>query len=267
MKGPSIDSVAINNGGQKASPSPRSRPSPYRDGMSNDSADLGRVFVALADSLKSGHDVVDTMDYLVDVATTYTSATEAGIVLADAGGVLHVVASTSERAADIEEEQLGTHQGPCWDTFRTGVLIEVPNIPDTRERWPRFAAVAESRSFRAAHAVPLRLRNQMLGSLNLFSPNPGPFTDTDAALAQALADVATIGIIQQNTIQHSHTLAEQLQSALDTRIVIEQAKGFLAQRHDVPIDTAFSVLRTHARRTGKRLHDVATQVINNELPL
>lgn len=251
----------------KSKPLPHFETVPYREDMADSTADLGRVFVALADSLKTGHDVVDTMDYLVETATTYTSATEAGIVLADTSGILHVVASTSERLADIEEEQLGTHQGPCWDTFRTGVLVEVPNISDTEGRWPAFAAAAEARGFQAAHAVPLRLRNQLLGSLNLFSPTQGPFTDTDAALAQALADVATIGVIQQNTIQHSHTIAEQLQSALDTRIVIEQAKGFLAERHDLPIDTAFTVLRTYARRTGKRLHDVATQVINNELPL
>lgn len=235
--------------------------------MTENKRSLGEVFVALADSLQQGHDVVDTMDYLVEVSTEFTSAIEAGIVLSDGSGVLHVVASTSERTTDVEEEQLGTTEGPCWEAFRAGHLVEIPNIADTSGRWPRFAAAAESRGFRAAHAVPLRLRDENLGSLNLFSNQPGALSNADAALAQALADVATIGIIQQQTIQRGVTLSEQLQRALDSRVVIEQAKGFIAQRNGLPIDGAFAVLRGYARRTNTRLHDVAVQVTMNQLQL
>lgn len=235
--------------------------------MSANTHNLGEVFVALADSLKQGHDIVDTMDYLVEVSTEFTSAIEAGIVLADGSGILHVVASTSERTTDVEEEQLGTTEGPCWEAFRQGHLVEIPDISNTSGDWPRFAAASKSRGFHAAHAVPLRLRDQNLGSLNLFSDQPGALSDADAALAQALADVATIGIIQQQTIAQGVTLSQQLQSALESRIVIEQAKGFIAQRNGLPLDGAFAVLRGYARRTNSRLHDVATQVTSNQLQL
>ena len=235
--------------------------------MTQNTHNLGEVFVALADSLKQGHDIVDTMDYLVEVSTEFTSAIEAGIVLADGSGVLHVVASTSERTTDVEEEQLGTTEGPCWEAFRQGHLVEIPDISNTSDHWPRFAAASESRGFHAAHAVPLRLRDQNLGSLNLFSEQPGALSDADAALAQALADVATIGIIQQQTITHGVTLSGQLESALESRIVIEQAKGFIAQRHGLPIDGAFAVLRGYARRSHMRLHDVAMQVTSHQLQL
>jgi transcriptional regulator with GAF, ATPase, and Fis domain len=241
--------------------------SPYSDIVSIAERGLGEVFVALADSLREEHDVIDTMDYLVEASTKFTSASEAGIVLADTKGTLHVVASTSERAADVEEEQLGAHEGPCWEAFRTGVLVEVPAIPATADRWPRFAHATQTRGFEAAHAIPLRLRNQTLGSLNLFSTRIGRLTDADASLAQAFADVATIGIIQLSTIQEGADLNKQLQSALATRIIIEQAKGIISTQHDVPIDTAFAVLRTYARRTGTHLHDVATQVTTNHLHL
>lgn len=235
--------------------------------MTEQQRGLGEVFVALADSLKTGHDVVDTMDYLVEVSTEFTTAIEAGIVLADAQGQLHVIASTSERTSDVEEEQLGTREGPCWEAFRTGSLVEIRVITDTAERWPRFASAAKTRGFQAAHAVPLRLRSQNLGSLNLFSEQPGPLSDVDAALVQALADVATIGIIQQQRIQEGLDLSAQLQTALESRVVIEQAKGVISQRNGVPIDSAFHMLRGYARRTGSRLHDVAAQVTSNQLIL
>lgn len=195
--------------------------------MSATEQGLSQVFVVLADSLKAGHDVVDTMDVLVEASTTFTSAVEGGIVLADPNGVLHIVASTSERTSDVEEAQLGSTEGPCWEAFRSGDALEIVDIATTRDQWPHFAASAGERGFKAAHAVPLRLRTQILGSMNLFSDQVGPLSDADAALVQALADVATIEIVQQQSIQNSLDLAEQLQHALESRIVIEQAKGFL----------------------------------------
>lgn len=149
--------------------------------MTDSQPRLGDVFVTLSDSLREGYDVVDTMDALVEAATSFTSPTEAGIVLGDRNGGLHVVASTSERTTQIEEEQLGIDEGSCWVAFRSGEVCEVADIAASTGRWPRFAKAARQRGFRAVHAVPLRLRDQVLGSLNLFSEDAVSLSDADVA--------------------------------------------------------------------------------------
>ena len=234
---------------------------------SGDARNLGAVFVVLADSLNSAHGIVDTMHTLIDAATGFTAAVDAGIVLVDRTGELHVVASTSERAADVEEEQLGTRTGPCFEAFRTGERVEVPDLHEAAERWPDFVAVARAREFRSALALPLRLRDATLGSMNVFSDRVGVFDDADVALLQALADVATIGIVQQQTLHQQTELALQLEHALTSRIVIEQAKGFLAQAHGIPIDDAFGLLRDFARRNRARLADIAEAVIHHRITI
>jgi GAF domain-containing protein len=226
---------------------------------------LADVFVLLADSLHEGNDVADTMDILMTASTWFTAATDAGILLADGAGVLHVVASSSERTSAVEEAQLGFDEGPCLDCIRSGEPVEVPDLAKDGWRWPRFAVIAESRGFKAGHASPLRLREQTLGAMNLFAPAPGPFSNRDTALALAFAQVATISLVHQQTIHNQATLNDQLQRALDTRVIIEQAKGILAQRHNVLVDAAFTLLRTHARRSGSRLREIADGVVNRHL--
>lgn len=238
-------------------------------GMASSERDvkLGDVFVLLADSLRPEHDVIDTMDILVQAGTSFTSAVEAGIVLADAHGVLHVVASTSERASEVEEVQLGQSEGPCLQSFQTGETVEIADITAEQARWPTFTGVAEARGFLADHAVPLRLRGQTLGVMNLFSSERGALSNRDAALVQAMADVATISIVQKQTLQHQVELSGQLQYALDSRVLIEQAKGVIAQQHGVPIDQAFVLLRSFARKNQVRLHDVADRIVNRQLSI
>lgn len=223
-------------------------------------ARLADVFVALADALRPEHDVIDTMDTLVDAATRFTAAVDAGIVLADGEGALHVMASTSERAAEIEEEQLGAHEGPCLEAFHSGAVVELADLQQS-ERWPDFTRTALDRGFRAVHATPLRHRDRTLGAINVFATEPGPFSDNDVAVLQALADVATLGIVFSETLREQNDLTAQLQHALDSRVVIEQAKGVLAERQNISIDHAFTLLRSHARRTGARLRDVANGVV------
>lgn len=227
--------------------------------------ELGDIFVLLADSLKPEHDVIDTMDILVQAGTSFTSAVEAGIVLADARGVLHVVASTSERASEVEEVQLGTSEGPCLESFQTGDIVEVEDIPAEHGRWPTFAGIAEERGFLADLAVPLRLRGQTLGVMNLFSSGRGAMSYRDWALVQAMADVATISIVHTQALQHQVEVGGQLQYTLDSRVLIEQAKDVISQQHGVPIDQAFVLLRGFARNNQARLHDVADRVVNRQL--
>jgi GAF domain-containing protein len=227
---------------------------------------LADIFVMLADSLRDNYDVVDTMDLLVQAATSFTSAVEAGILLRDSEGN-HVVASTSERASDVEEAQLGADEGPCLASIESGEPVEVPDIAAASDKWPRFASVAEARGLRSAHAIPLRLRANVLGGLNLFSDRAGSFSDHDAALAMALAQVATISIVQSRTITNQGILTTQLQQALDSRVIIEQAKGVLAHQHGVGMDRAFALLRNHARSNNLGLRAIADQVVNNRLTI
>jgi hypothetical protein len=234
-------------------------------GFSEHDLQLAEVFVHLADSLQAGHDVVDVMDALAQAATRFTAATDAGILLVDSGGVLHVVASTNECTSDVEEAQLGYDQGPCLDCFRTGKAVEIPDLSKERGRWPQFVTIAESRGMRAAHTFPLRLRDDIFGAMNLFSPTPGLLSDWDSALAAAFAQVAAIGLVQKQTDRDHMVVTNQLQDALDSRVLIEQAKGVLAQRHGVPIDAAFVLLRNHARTNSSRLRDIADGIVNRGL--
>jgi GAF domain-containing protein len=229
--------------------------------------ELSAVFAQLADSLDPRHDVIDTMDLLVQSAVNFTSAVECGIVLADGDGVLHVVASTSERTSDVEEAELGTDQGPCLDSYRSGLVVETPDVSASHGRWPIFARVAEQRGFRAGYAVPLTLRGQHLGAMNLFFDRTDAVTDRDAAVAQALAEFATIGIVQRRALQYHADRAAQLQHALDSRIVIEQAKGVLAFQRSVSIDEAFKLLRQYARNTNARIRDVAERIVYQRLSI
>jgi GAF domain-containing protein len=222
--------------------------------------DLRTAFLILAESLAQS-DIAQALNDLVAACVDHTSATEGGIVLADRDGVLHVVASTSERAAEVEEAQLGTHEGPCLDCVRDGEPVEVPDLDDTLDDWPDFARIAEDRGIRAVHATPMRLRGRTLGSLCLFAPTPGALSDRDAALVQTLADAATLSVLQQDAIDRGQVLSDQLQQALDSRVVIEQAKGALAHRLGVTPDEAFAHLRRQARSTGRRIHDIAEEVV------
>ncbi|MEV7608828.1 GAF and ANTAR domain-containing protein [Microbacterium sp. NPDC089320] len=229
--------------------------------------DLTAVFRSLADALDPVHDVIDTMDLLVEAATRFTPAVEAGIVLADDQGRLHVLGSTSERASDLEEAELGIEQGPCLDSFQSGQVVETADLRSSIDRWPEFAPLAVRRGLRSGYAVPLTLRGQRLGSLNLFFDRVGVVTDEDAAVAQALAEFATIGLVQHRALAERADRAAQLQHALDSRIVIEQAKGALSYQRGVSIDDAFLILRRHARATGSRLHDVALEIVDRRLTL
>ena len=229
--------------------------------------ELAQAFVALADSLRQDFGIIDTMDILVAASTDFTSATAAGVVLAGASDDLHVVASTSERTTDVEEAQLGASAGPCYDCFHTGELVEVPTIAAEAERWPDFCRVALESGFTAAHAIPLRANKIVLGSINLFSVEPGGLGTRDTGVVRALADVAAISIIQRDAVVRHIDTAAQLQRALDSRVLIEQAKGVLAQKHGIAVDEAFRRLRTHARNTGTRLHDTAREVVERDLAI
>jgi transcriptional regulator with GAF, ATPase, and Fis domain len=228
---------------------------------------LAEAFVLLADTLVDDYDVVDLLDQLVTVCVGLLGITAAGLLLDDQRGNLAVVASSSEETRLLEVFQLQNNEGPCLDCVRFGTTVVSPDLAADHDRWPSFTPVALSAGVQSIVAVPLRLRLQTIGGLNLFNGRAELIPASDQRLAQALADVATIGILQRRSTHRSTMIAEQLQHALNSRVVIEQAKGVLAERRGLTMEAAFDALRQTARSGNRKLTDVALAVVRGELDL
>ncbi|WIX75149.1 GAF and ANTAR domain-containing protein [Amycolatopsis carbonis] len=218
------------------------------------------AFVEMADTLVDDYDVADVLHRLVTHAVELLDAAAAGLMLADQRGSLQVLASSTEGVRLLELFQLQANEGPCVDAYRAGEPILVDDLTRSVQRWPSFAPQAVSLGFAAVHAVPLRLRHEVIGALNLFGYHAGPLTQADLHLAQALADTATIGILQERAIHRGEVLTEQLQTALNSRVIIEQAKGVLFHAGGLDMGQTFEVMRTYARDHSTRLSDIATQL-------
>ena len=225
------------------------------------------AFVTLTDTLVADYDVVELLQSLVDNATALFDASAAGILLVNQRQELEVVASTSERSNLIGLMQLEAGEGPCVEAFVTGAAVSVSDADEMRRRWPRFAAASEKAGYASVHSIPLRLRDTTLGSMNLFRETAGALNDEDAIAARALTDVATISILQQRSVDHATLAQEQLQRALNSRVVIEQAKGFISHTHQVDMDTAFQLLRRYARSHQMPLAELARAVVTRETVL
>ncbi|MEA2900737.1 MAG: hypothetical protein QOH36_624 [Actinomycetota bacterium] len=226
---------------------------------------LARTLVALADNLVADFDVVELLTLLTDRCVDVLDVTAAGLMLASPDGDLRVVASSSETARVLELFEVQANEGPCVDCFRSGEAIVNVDLEQVDGRWPLFGAKALEAGFHSVHAMPMRLRKQTIGALNLYRVHQGRMTDTDVVAAQALADVATIAILQHRTVRDAQLLNEQLSQALNTRIVIEQAKGVVAERADLDMEAAFARLRRHARNNNLRLADVAQSISTKTL--
>jgi len=222
---------------------------------------LADTFVRLADTMVDDYDVVELLDQLVNACVHVLGVTAAGLLLDDQKGNLALVASTSQESRLLELFVLQNNEGPCLDCVRTGVAVTSSNLDDDRDRWPLFVQAAHMAGFRSIAAVPLRLRDQIIGGLTLFMNVAQEVPHADRLLAQALADVATIAILQQRSLHRSEAMSEQLQTALTSRIVIEQAKGILVVRNNLTMDAAFDVLRRYARDQNVKLTEVARAVV------
>lgn len=225
---------------------------------------LVRSFVELADTLVSDFDPVDFLAMLAGRCVDALDVAEAGVLLADPDRTLHVMAASSEATRLLELFQLQNEEGPCLDCYLSGRTTVSEDL-GAEERWPRFASEARASGFRSVVALPLRLRQEVIGALNLFRPEPGRLDDIDLRAGQALADVATIGLLQQRALRQAHLLADQLHGALTSRVVIEQAKGVLSERAGLDMTEAFDRLRVHARAHNRRLAEVAQAVIDGAL--
>ncbi len=227
---------------------------------------LSRVFVELADTLVSGFDVVEFLHMLTERCVELLDVGAAGVVLADRQGTLRVMASSDERAHTLELFEVQTQEGPCLDCVRSGEPVVNEPLRAEGNRWPAFSREGRAAKFRFAHALPLRLRDQVLGALNLFSDEESRLAEAELVVGQALADVATIGMLQARATEEARVLAEQLQRALNSRVIIEQAKGMLAEHANVDLDAAFRLLRGYARNRNEYLSDVARALVEGSLP-
>jgi GAF domain-containing protein len=231
--------------------------------MPHEQQHLARVFVELADTLVADFDVVDFLHLLTERCVELLQVDSAGILLTDQQGQLRLVAASTEQARLLELFQLQSEQGPCLDCFVTGEPIVSADLAADARHWPVFAAAAHRSGFAAVHALPMRLRDHIIGTLNLFSTTAKGLDDDVTALGQAFADVATIGILSERAAREKHLLSQQLQIALNTRVIIEQAKGVLAERRGLSMDQAFTTLRNYARNNNRKLADIALAVIDN----
>jgi hypothetical protein len=227
---------------------------------------LVRTLVEMADSLVDDFDVVALLTVLADRCVEVLEVEAAGVMLVAPEGKLRVVASSTEAVRMVELFELQADEGPCLDCYRTGAPVLVAeDLAAAGGRWPRFAPVAAAAGFRSAHALPLRLRGSTIGALNLFGSQGVPLSAADATVGQALADVATIAILQQRMVSDSRILVDQLNTALTSRVVIEQAKGVLGERAGLPLESAFDHMRAYARKHYLRLSDVACRVVERSL--
>lgn len=226
---------------------------------------VAETFVQLTDTLVDDFEAIDVMHLLAERSVELLGVDAAGLILADPRGSLEVVASTSHAAGVIELFALQDQEGPCLDCIRTGTAVVNVAEAEAQRRWPRFTAAMLEHGYRSTHALPLRLRRDVIGAINLFGSRPTKLSGEDQVLGQALADVATISLLQERAASQRELLAEQLQSALNTRVLIEQAKGSLAERAGIGLDEAFAVMRSHSRSSRRPLSEIANAVIDGSL--
>jgi GAF domain-containing protein len=228
-------------------------------------ADAMRSLAEMADTLVDDYDVVDMLTGLVDRCVNLLGVSAAGVMLASPEGSLALVASSSDAMRVVELFELQAQEGPCLDAFRTGERIAHENLEAEAGRWPSFATAALKEGFQSASALPLRFRDVTLGALNLLSVALAPMAEADVIVARAFADLATISIVQHRAGAEAQRVNEKLSAALTSRVVIEQAKGVLAERAGVELAEAFSRLRAYARNNKLRLTDVAQAAVAGTL--
>jgi GAF domain-containing protein len=222
---------------------------------------LAEVFVEVADTLVDDFDLIEFLRTVTIRAAELANVAAVGLLLADQHGQLQFMAASDEQTRLLELFQLQNHEGPCLDAFTTRTAIVNADLRRATPRWPVFAPHAARLGFRSVHAIPLRLRHHVIGAMNLFGTDTSGLHPDDVPIIQALADVATIGLLQEQTIHRAEILTEQLQGALNSRVILEQAKGALARTHSTDVDTAFTLLRTYARNHNHKLIDLAQTVL------
>jgi GAF domain-containing protein len=226
---------------------------------------LTRTLVELADNLVDDFDIVELLTRLTDRCVDIFDIAAAGIMLVAPDGDLRLMSSSSEALRTVELFELQSQEGPCLDCYRTGEPVITADLAADASRWPRFTPIALGAGFHGVDALPMRLRREVIGALNIFHTDPSSLDADELLGAKALADIATIAILQHDAAVNAQALNEQLSQALKSRILIEQAKGVIGERMGLDMATSFSLLRNHARNHNLRLADVAADVVDGTL--
>lgn len=250
-------------GGSAPAPPQPSGP-PIRDPAQRE-AQLSSAFVTLADTVVSGFEITEFLQTMVDTCVALFDIDAAGLMLVDAGGRLRLVASSNEAARAVEVAQLAADAGPCLESYALNRPVSVPDIEDGAGRWPAFAAAAAQTGLRSSYATPMRLRAETIGTVNFFAARVAAMDDVDLAAAQALTNVATIGILQERLVREARTSVDQLQVALNSRVVIEQAKGVLATSAGLSMQDAFAAMRRYSRTRNTKLVEVARGIVDHTI--
>jgi GAF domain-containing protein len=224
---------------------------------------MAEVFVAVADTLVGDFDLIDFLHGITVHASEFTGSSAVGLLLSDATGGLSHVAASSEDAQLLELLQQQHSEGPCVECLATGRPVAVEDLATNVDRWPNFSPIALAAGITQVHAFPLRLRDDVIGALNVFGRMDEVLATDDSRLVQSFADLATIAIVQERAITRAETLTEQLQFALNSRVVIEQAKGAVSRGLGIGVDHAFEILRANARRQRMKLTELARLVVTD----
>jgi uncharacterized protein YigA (DUF484 family) len=223
------------------------------------------TFVELADTMVDHFDVVEFLHRLVERSMELLDCAEVGLLLANAAGRLQVMASSSERSEALELLQSQHEEGPCFECYHSARPVFSENLASDRGRWPRFVPAAMDAGISSVHAIPMRVRGESVGALNLFRSQVGRIAEHDLMLGQGMADIAAVSLLQERAARETRGVVAQLQGALNSRVLIEQAKGVLAERAQVSVDTAFAIMRAYARSHNRRLSDAARGVVDGNL--
>jgi len=223
------------------------------------------TFVELADTMVDNFDVVEFLHRLVERSVELLDCVEVGLLLANADGRLQVMASSSERSEALELLQSRYEEGPCVDCFHSARVVFSEDLTADRGRWPRFVSAAMEAGIGSVHAIPMRVRGESVGALNLFRSQVGRIAERDLTLGQGMADIAAVSLLQERAVRETRGVVEQLQGALNSRVLIEQAKGVLAERAQVSVDAAFTIMRAYARAHNRRLSDAARDVVEGSI--
>lgn len=224
-------------------------------------------FTTVCNGLANGVDIADLADQLMRGCVDLLDVSAAGILLDDARGAMGVLACSGGDAKELELLELQSSEGPCYEAFSTGEEVVLDDIEVMAEAWPVFLPAARAQGVRAAAGIPLTVGGHTVGALNLFRTSSAPFVERDLQLARLLCSAASIGIMHQRRLQDEHELRAQLQTALDSRVIIEQAKGIVATRAGVGVTTAFDFLRSAARAARRSLAEIAAEVVSGQLPV
>lgn len=232
--------------------------------MTHPQTPVAKIFLELAETLVSDYDLVDFL-HLVSVHGVEALGVEAvGLLLAHNNGNLNVIASSCEKTPVPELLALQTGEGPVLECYRTGRQVTCADLSSRADRWPRFAPPALDAGFAAAYALPMRLPGAAIGAMSILTATRGDLDSGLLSVAQALTDVAAVGVLNAATDRRKEPPTRQLQTTLNNRVTIEQAKGVLAQRCGVSVGEAFELLYRYARARRQKLTDVAKAVIGND---